>query len=190
MLRKLILATTVMAATVMAATVMAVTQPAFAQLAMGPDAIGPIKRGWTISDILVSGMPYARDVVPTEGDPVTVYTLTVDDKVKVEVSFWADDTPYQLSTNSPVFRTKEGAGVGDTMATLRRLYPRGSISKGMIDGVWLTFLPFGMEGHRTKPVLAFSFDPSGLSDECMTFNTKCPDMADMKSTGFAVTWLN
>lgn len=175
---------------ILAVTTMMLVQPALAQSVMGPEAIGPIKRGWTISDVLVSGMPYTRDVVPTEGDPVTVYTLTVDNQTKVEISFDVDDTPYQFRTSSPLFVTKEGARIGDTMATLRRLYPRGSISKGMIDGVWLTFLPFGMEGHRTKPVLAFSFDPGGLSDDCLTLNLKCPDMSAMKATGFQVTWLN
>lgn len=173
---------------ILAAVVIACAQPAFAQLAMGPDAIGPIKRGWTISDILVSGMPYEHEVVPTEGDPVTIYRVTVDSQIRVELWFWSDDTPYRLATGSQAFTTREGAHVGDTVATLQRLYPKGRVFKTAEEGGLMSFLPFGL-GSGAEPVLAFAFDFSALSDDCLIFDRGCPDLSAMRSNGFAVTWL-
>lgn len=178
MLRKLILAVAMIGA----------AQPAFAQFTMGPDAIGPIKRGWTISDILASGLTYEREVVPTEGDPVTVYRLKTGDGARIDIWFEFDGAPYSLVTYSSVFQTTEGARVGDTLATLQRLYPRGKVWKSLIEGASMSFLPFDV-APRERPALAFAFDPSGLSDDCMSDNKGCPDLSAMKSTSFAVTWL-
>src|SRR5689334_12664051 len=100
---------------ILAFAMLAVVRPAIAQLAMGPDAIGPIKRGWTISDILASGLPYQREIVATEGDPNIIYTLKIDSRTSVAIWFTSDDAPYGLMTDSQMFATVEGAHVGDTL---------------------------------------------------------------------------
>lgn len=174
---------------ILAATMLAGSPQAFAQLSMGPESIGPIKRGWTISDVLASGLPYEREVVLTEGDPNIIYTLKVDSEASIAIWFSSDDTPYSLSTNSPVFATVEGARVGDTLATLQRLYPRGRVSGGLIEGARLGFVLFATTADGRPGVVAFTFDPNGLSDDCISLNRGCPDLSTMTSNGFMVTWL-
>lgn len=172
---------------ILAATMLVTARPAFAQLTMGPEAIGPIKRGWTISDVLASGMPYEREVVPTEGDPNIVYTLKVDDQTSVALLFSSDDMPFGLSTDSSVFVTTEGARVGDTLAVLQRIYPKGRVFITAEEGLQFAFLPQGAY-VAGRPSSAFEFDPSGLSDDCILDHGKCPDLSGRRSLSFATSW--
>lgn len=154
---------------------------------MSSDAIGPIKRGWVQSDILVLGLPTAVRCEPTEGDPITIYTVAVSSDVAVEVWFGSDDKPYALETNSTAFATAKGARVGDTMARLKELYPQGRISSGLIEGARLSFgLPADSAGAVAG--MWFTFETEGLSDDCLREGLGCGDLSAMKSKSFSVVW--
>lgn len=154
---------------------------------MSSDAIGPIKRGWVQSDILVLGLPTGAREEPTEGDPITIYTIAVSAGVTVDVWFGSDDKPYVLETSSPAFATAEGARVGDTMARLKALYPGGRISSGLIEGARLSF---GLPADSVSAVAGmwFTFETEGLSDDCLREGLGCGDLSAMKSKSFSVVW--
>lgn len=161
-------------------------QPAASQLVMNEDSIGPVRRDWKLADFLSLSLPIERHGAFLETEPLEVFTVRLDGQNEISFSVFVDgDTSFVISTRSLGFATQEGARVGDTLETLRRLYPRGEFSKGLGEAPWLTFEPYG-QGTRSMPNLIFEFDTKDIPFECFERDRSCPDFSHLKSQGAAI----
>ncbi len=155
---------------------------------MGKGFIGPVKQGWTLADFLSLNRPVEKRDAFMETEPLHVYTMKMDDQSAISLFVWADnDDAFEVSTSSPGFVTKEGARVGDTLATLRKIYPKGQFSKGSEEGPWMSFRPYGPVSVR-KDNLSFEFDTHSISYECLANDRGCPDFSEMKSQSAEIHW--
>lgn len=153
-------------------------------LLMKSSAIGPVKANWKLADVLALGLPVERTEANVEGEPVSVYTVSVDGNNKVSMWFLPDDSTYMIDTRSSGFHTPEGAHVGSTMAELRKLYPKGWMLKTLEEGPHLAFI---LESNDHASTI-FRFDSDGLTFDCVHTGKQCPDLDARPSISFETSW--
>ncbi|MFT3726023.1 MAG: hypothetical protein QM773_20860 [Hyphomonadaceae bacterium] len=162
----------------------AAAQEAPSALKMKSRVIGPLRSEWLQADVLALGLPVEREDSNVEGDPVFIYTVHVDDRNTASIWFDEHGSPYMIKTTSSGFTTSEGAHVGNTIAELQRLYPKGSVFKSMEEGPHLGFVL--ERSDRVSNI--FRFDTRGLPLECLVFDKGCPDIRDRQSISFETRW--
>jgi hypothetical protein len=162
----------------------AAAQEAPNTLKMKSRVIGPLRSEWKQADVLALGLPVEREDSNVEGDPVFIYTVHVDGGNTASIWFDEHGSPYMMKTTSPGFTTSEGAHVGNTVAELQSLYPKGSVFKSMEEGPHLGFILERSDGVSN----IFRFDTRGLTLECLGFDKGCPDIRDRPSISFETRW--
>lgn len=162
----------------------AAAQEAPNPLTMKSRVIGPLRSEWKQADVLALGLPVEREDSNVEGEPVFIYTVHVDDRNAASIWFDENESPYMIGTMSPGFKTPEGAHVGNTMAELQRLYPKGRVFKSVEEGPHLAFILERSDGVSN----IFRFDTPGLTLDCLVFDKGCPDLRGRPSISFETRW--
>lgn len=154
-----------------------------AGMTMGPGFIGPVNHTMSEQDIVRLGLLHERSEGPSEGGDVVVYDIHVKGGSTVTLVFGDDGAQQTLRTESPAFMTPEGARIGDTLETLRKLYPDGVFTKDLVEGAHVSF---SLPEHGASRAV-FMLDAHGLTEECFVEDKGCPNFSDRVSEGFE-TW--
>ena len=142
--------------------------------------IGPVKSDWKQADLLVSGFKVEREITNIWGDEVYRYVVQARQAGPVEMWFRPDGRSFRLATQSPSFTTTNGAHVGETLAELRKRYPKGREVLDYLDGRIFTFVV----EERKEGVMTFDFDGYALADGCFQYKKPCPAHEDHRSLSF------
>jgi hypothetical protein len=155
------------------------------RLAITERAIGPVRAGATESELTGLGLPFKRTESNREGDPVTEIEITVDGGNKATAVMLPGEPAYEVITRSPGFETAAGAHVGQTLAELQKLYPKGEVFIAQEEGKHLAFFLEKAPDQPNGKLMAFNFDASDLNDDCF-YKDKCPDFSGRRARSFRI----
>ena len=144
---------------VIAASTTAAAIPSSSPIAL--DANGNVRSFYgvpitlTRSDLKRLHFPIEMRVEPGgEGDPYRVYTITAQEKIRVEVTFTDDGALFGANTESPNAVGPKGIGVGSTLSDVKAAWPNGEFLFGFEDGYFVTYV--------TGTNMLLRFDPKDM----------------------------
>lgn len=104
------------------------------------------------------GLPLSRRTINMEGDEYQVVDIEISEEVVVSCLLDLAGSVHEISSNSRKLRDERGAGVGNTLSELKKIYPNGTLLVGAADARFANFI------NGTK--LIFALDQSGIDESC------------------------
>lgn len=153
---------------------------------MGIGFVGQLRHDMTERQFLALNLRHERSISGSEGGDLIEYSVHFSDGNIAEMVFDLEGKSRWIETTSSDFATANGARVGDTVAKLQRVYPKGKIAKGLIEGLYFNFVVLD-DADPSKVRAAFALDPTGLTDDCFIMNVGCPEFSTRRSISFR-TW--
>ena len=131
-------------------------------IGMTQEEVQGVARATRTLNVSMAGGAYVKQHLAIRGGP------------GVDVLF-ADGHVSDISTTDRDYETPEGAHVGDSLATLRSLYPDGHVHSGYDPQIGPFFnFETGAGGQF------FAFETTTIPDSCLLRNTNCPNNLDSK----------